>query len=163
MDDALIAVGGVVVGALLGGTGKYFTQRRDVWTQTRASGLLLLADVRALRDAQLTDRIVAETAIGVKTWKAHREVLVRFRRGNYPSGFIASEWLTLARCFAHLDELQADLSSGRDAEWWQAVQRELKAAEQLLARFEPDGPVLRYVVRTSIAGRSGPLTERRRR
>lgn len=49
MDQALIGLAGIVVGALLGGTGKYFTQRRDAWARARTSGLLLLADVRALR------------------------------------------------------------------------------------------------------------------
>jgi hypothetical protein len=55
MGDALIAFAGIVVGALLGGTGKYFTQRRDAWIVTRASGLLLLADVHALCDARRSD------------------------------------------------------------------------------------------------------------
>lgn len=153
MDQAIIGLAGIVVGALLGGTGKYFTQRRDAWIQARTSGLLLLADVRALRDAQITDRIVAETEVGVKSWQSHRQVLAGFRRGNYPNGFKASEWLTLASCFAHLNELHATRQMGGDGEWWSCVRRELVAAERLLARFEDDPRVLTYVIRTSVAGR----------
>jgi hypothetical protein len=48
VDQALIGLAGVFVGAALGGTGKYFTTRRDRWLVARASGLILLADTQAI-------------------------------------------------------------------------------------------------------------------
>jgi hypothetical protein len=148
MVQALIGLGGVVVGVLMGGTGKYFTQRRDAWTQARASGLLLLADVSALLDALPTDRVVAETELGVRSWESHRQALAGFRRGIYPNGFKASEWLTLAHCFAQLNKLHATRQTNRNGEWWERVRGELAQAEQLLDQFQNDPRVLPYVIRT---------------
>lgn len=145
-NDALIGLAGILVGTLLGGTGKYWLLRRDAWRDARTSGLLLLADVRALLEAQATARVVSDTELGVKSWQSHRQVLAGFRRGNFPNGFRAPEWLELARHFAHLDELYAGHESERGREWWKHAQAELAEAERLLARFEDDPPVLRYIV-----------------
>ena len=146
MDEALVGLAGIVVGALLGGTGRYWLLRRDAWSQARASGLLLLADVRALRAAQPTDRVVSETELGVRSWASAREVLAGFRRGNFPNGYRAPEWLELAGHFARLDQLRNGWEPADGMEWRRA-QAELEAAERLLGRFENDPPVFGYVVK----------------
>jgi hypothetical protein len=147
MDQALIGLAGIVIGILLGGTGKYFTQRRDAWIQARASGLLILADVCALLDAQPDDPVVAGTELGVKTWESHRQTLAAFRKGTYPNGFKANEWLCLARHFAALETLNAKRpSSEEDGAWWVCAQREFVEAKRLLARFEKDPPVVRHAI-----------------
>lgn len=145
MDEALVGLVGIVFGALLGGTGRYWLLRRDAWSRARTSGLLLLADVRALRAAQPTDRIVTETEFGVNSWASQREVLAGFRRGNFPNGYRAPEWLELASHFARLGQIR-DGWQAADGEKWRRAQAELEAAEGLLARFEDDPPVFGYVV-----------------
>ena len=146
MDEALIGLAGIVAGAVLGGTGKYWLLRRDAWTEARTSGLLLLADVRALCGAEPGSRVVTGTELGLKSWEAHREVLAGFRRGRFPNGFRAPEWLELARHFAHLKELDPAYLTDGDGDRWSEAQAELKAAERLLVRFELDPPVLGYVI-----------------
>jgi hypothetical protein len=147
VSEALIGVAGIFVGSLLGGTGKYWLLRRDAWAEARSSGLLLLADIRALREARFGAVVVSDTELGVKTWEVHRKVLAGFRRGNFPNGFRAPEWLELAGHFARLKELYA---TGKPdtygAWWWRGVQVELAAAERLLTRFNDDPPVFGYVV-----------------
>ena len=150
MTEALIGLAGIVVGTLLGGTGKYWLLRRDAWREARSSGLLLLADIRALRNAQSAIGVVSDTELGVKSWEAHRQVLAGFRRGNFPSGFRAPEWLELAGHFARLTELYAAGELDADRQRWREAQDELAAAERLLARFEQDPPVFAYVVRASL-------------
>jgi hypothetical protein len=145
--EAVIGLAGIVVGALLGATGTYFRLRRDAWIEARANALLLLADVRALRHAKATDEVVARTQLGVKTWDARAEALVRYRRGNYPSGLRAGGWLELAGHFARLRTLGAS-TRRPDASWWREVQKELTGAHGLLTHFEKDEPVLAYVIVT---------------
>lgn len=150
MVEALIGgVGGVLLGTLLGGTGKYWLLRRDAWSEARTSGLLLLADVCALYKVQPDARIVSDTELGVRSWESHRQVLAGFRRGNFPNGFQAAEWLELAGHFAQLKELLASQPNG-DADWWSRAQAELGSAELLLARFEHDPRVFGYVVRATL-------------
>jgi hypothetical protein len=153
MDQALIGLAGIVVGALLGGTGKYFTQRRDAWRQARASGLLLLADVKALLLATDCDPVIARTELGVASWNAQREVLAAFRKGKYPSGFVANEWLSLADCFARLESLYATRPAQHDVEWWGKVRAQLSTAAVLLARFSKDPPVVRSVIKAALPDR----------
>lgn len=150
MTEALIGLGGVVVGAVLGGTGKYWLLRRDAWREARTSGLLLLADVRAIRAAPPAARVVSDTELGVKSWQLHREALAGFRQGNFPSGFRAPEWLKLAGHFAQLNELYGTGQlDARDDDWGRAKE-ELAGAEGLLIRFEQDPPVFWYVVQAAI-------------
>jgi hypothetical protein len=146
MVSALIGLVGVIGGLILGGTGKYFNQRRDAWLQARAAGLLLLADIRTLCDdhTEKTDTVVAETALGAKSWESQRRALAGFRRGTYPSGVTASEWLKLAGLFAKLDKI----NKARGENWWTEAKRELIAVKLLLAQFERDPPVLPSVART---------------
>lgn len=146
VDAALIGLAGIVVGALLTGTGRYFSQRRDAWREARASGLLLLAEVRALRGAQHDDAVVATTRLGTTTWSAHKAVLAGFRQGTYPSGFKAPEWLTLASHMAELEALYVNHHADADGTWWTAAQHELSEAYRSLSRFGEDPPVFRYVV-----------------
>jgi hypothetical protein len=148
VDQALVAVAGIVIGALLGGSGKYFTSRRDAWAKARQGGLLLLAQVRALLAAGPSGTVNADISLGVESWKSHEATLAHFRRGSFPNGFKAPEWLALAACFARLERFQAEPEGGRDEEWRKSVGDELLAAEQLLEQFEDDPPVLGYVVRT---------------
>lgn len=150
MAEALIGLAGVLVGTLLGGTGKYWLLRRDAWGEARTSGLLLLADVRSLQKAQPRARVASETEFGVKSWESEREILAGFRRGNFPNGFRAREWLRLAGHFAELRELFNAYQSGGDDKAWSRAQRELAAAESLLDRFEEDPKVFWYVVRAAI-------------
>lgn len=154
MDTALIAaligLAGIAVGTLLGGTGKYWLLRRDAWREARTSGLLLLANVRALRKAPAAARVVSDTELGVKSWESHRQVLAGFRRGNFPNGFSASEWLELAGHFAQIENFYTAHQPEGDGDWWSRAQDELAAAESLLARFEDDPPVLGYVLRASL-------------
>lgn len=146
MDEALIGLAGIVVGALLGATGTYFRLRRDAWIEARANGLVLLADVCALLAASPTDHVVGDTLLGTKTWDRRGEALVRFRRGNYPSGLNASEWLRLAGHFAQLRELARGLPLCD----WKLVKAELTASKELLDCFDFDPPVLPYVIRTGL-------------
>jgi hypothetical protein len=150
VDEALIGglagIAGAVLGAVLGGTGKYWLLRRDAWMEARRSGLLLLADVRALCGAEPGSRVVTGTELGLKSWEAHREVLAGFRRGRFPNGFRASEWLELARHFAQLKELHTACPTDGDGDRWSKAQAELVAAERLLVRFELDPRVLPYVI-----------------
>jgi hypothetical protein len=148
--EGLIGLAGIVVGALLGATGTYFRLRRDAWTEARANGLVLLADVSALLDdAHPTDQVVAGTPLVIKTWDARAEALVRFRRGNYPSGLEAGKWLELAGHFAKLRELGAQTRAA-DASWRRDVKKELIGAQALLKHFERDEPVLPYVIATGL-------------
>jgi hypothetical protein len=110
----------------------------------------LLADVRALCGAEPGSRVVSATELGVKSWEAHREVLAGFRRGNFPNGFRAAEWLELARHFAQLKERDPASVTNRDGDRWSDAQAELVAAERLLARFEQDPPVFGYVIRSAL-------------
>jgi hypothetical protein len=148
VDQALVAVAGIVIGALLGGSGKYFTSRRDAWAEARASGLLLLANVRAVREVHLSEPFNPEASFGVKGWESHGAILAHFRRGSFPNGFKAPEWLAVAACFARLESFRAAPKADRDVEWSKSVDSELLAAERLLAPFEADPPVFGYVVRT---------------
>jgi hypothetical protein len=150
VDQALVAVAGIVIGALLGGSGKYFTSRRDAWAEARASGLVLLADVRALLETHLSEVIDPGASLEVKGWESHQVTLAHFRRGGFPNGFRAPEWLALAACFARLKRYGAEPKAGRGDKWSKSVGEELLAAERLLAPFEQDPPVLSYVVRTGV-------------
>lgn len=150
MAEALIGVVGIVVGALLGGTGKYWLLRRDAWSEARTSGLLLLADVRTLRNADATAHVVSETRAGAKSWETHREILAGFRRGNFPNGFRAPEWLELASHFARLEQIYAVQRPEGSTGWWSQAKTELAAAELLLARFDDDPAVFGYVVRATV-------------
>jgi hypothetical protein len=152
MDQALIGLAGIVAGVLLGGTGKYFTQRRDAWTQARASGLLLLGDVRALSAAAPDDPVVARTELGVKSWWSYREVLAGFRVGAYPSGFTSPEWIELADHFAQLEGHYAKRPPANDDQWWGDALAELSAAQAILERvgFSNEPPVLLSVIRTAL-------------
>jgi hypothetical protein len=150
VDQALVAVAGIVIGALLGGSGKYFTSRRDAWAEARASGLLLLAEVRALLEDSHPDGVDAGASLGVKSWESHQVTLAHFRRGSFPNGFKAPEWLTLAACFARLKRFQEEPVADRGDNWSKSVRNELLVAERLLARFEDDPPVFSHVVRTGV-------------
>jgi hypothetical protein len=153
--EAVIGLAGVVAGLVFGGTGKYFNQRRDAWLRARAAGLLLLADVRALRDAEEADLVVAETQLGAKSWASHRQTLAGFRRGTYPNGLTAPDWLKLAGHFARLKKINDarneinDARNARRSDLWCEAQHELAEVEGLLRGFELDPPVLPYVVRHS--------------
>jgi hypothetical protein len=150
MVEALIGLAGIVIGALLGGSGKYWLLRRDAWREARTSGLLLLAEVRALREADPADPVVSDTELGAKAWEAHRQVLAGFRQGSFPNGYRAPEWLQLARHFAHLKKIHMTDKPAGDRDWWNRAKQELDAAERLLARFENDPPVFGYVVRGTL-------------
>lgn len=86
----------------------------------------------------------------MKSWESHRAALAHFRRGGFPNGFRAPEWLALAACFARLERFQAEPKADRGEVWSKSVGEELQAAERLLAPFEEDPPVLSYVVRTGV-------------
>ena len=144
-NPAVIGVVGIVVGAVLGGTGKYFTQRRDAWVRARASGLALLAQVRWARVALAEGHLTTE--ISVADWKTHGPVLASFRPGNYPSGLNASQWLELARLVTVLARL--DAMPYRGGTWMSSATYELRNAQKILDRFEHDPPVLASVIRTS--------------
>ncbi|MEY2513625.1 MAG: hypothetical protein QOJ89_983 [bacterium] len=147
MSAAIVGLVGIVVGALLGGTGKYFTQRRDAWLKARASGLALLAEVRAVRAALAAGRLT--TVVAIEGWTTHGEVLASFRRGNYPSGLVASEWLKLAAGFAELATL--DAKAVRDEAWTERVDHELRAAQEILKGFEHDPAVLPSVIEAGVS------------
>lgn len=147
MSDALIGLVGVVVGAVLAGTGQYFTARRDAWIDARLHGLRLLADVDALVAGGPDSRAVSETRLGVASWLEHRDVLAKFRRGTYPNGFKASEWLDLAACFAELHQLDGVPAPERTAAWWGDAQAKFAEAERLLAPFRDDPRVLAHALR----------------
>ena len=147
MDQALIGLAGIVVGALLGATGTYWRLRRDAWSEARANGLILLAAVRAaLDDGGATEALL-------ETWDERREVLAKFRRGNYPTGFKAPEWLLLAGCFERLRSLQATDSPSRP----RLVRNELRTARRLLRPFKEDPSVLPYVLVSSLKEAWKPL------
>ena len=144
---ALAGAAGVLLGAFAGGITKYWGLRRDAWSEARASGLILLADVRALRAAESSGApVVSDTELGVKSWRSHRQVLAKFRRGNFPSGFYADEWLELARHFALLEKLHGQSETEADPNRWKRAQSELAAAEDLLVQFEEDPKVFWYVL-----------------
>lgn len=114
----------------------------------------MLAEVRglhsALRDASSSDPVVAGTSVAVKGWESHGETLAHFRRGNFPNGFRAPEWLELASCFAQLERFQAAPRTSRDIDWLKDVNSELVEAEQLLTGFKDDPPVFGYVIKTGL-------------
>jgi hypothetical protein len=141
----LSGVGGALLATLVGGTGKYWALRRDAWTLARTSGLLLLADVRELLAAKPTDDVVATTRLGVASWEAHRETLAAFRRGSFPNGYQAKEWLDLAVHFARLERLGAR-PEANDTAWWLEAKNSLTAAEELLRRFQDDPRIVGYVL-----------------
>jgi hypothetical protein len=142
---ALIGLAGVIGGLVLGGVGKYFTQRRDAWLEARAAGLMLLADVRRLHSA-IHDGSVVAAELGVKSWEQQREALARFRRGSYPSGLKAPEWLRLAAHFAQLQTFSDSNQRTRQVD----ARCELKGVVELLTPFERDPAVLPYVLKTGL-------------
>jgi hypothetical protein len=156
IDTALIGLAGVVAGVLLGGAGKYWTQRRDAWKEARASGLLLLAHIRALQDTQPSSRLVSDSKLGVIAWEEHQATLAGFRRGSFPNGLKAAEWLRLAERFARLAQLHSRRNDGwwRDptslpdaaVSWWNEATAELQAADLLLADFANDPPVVLHAI-----------------
>ena len=154
--SALIGLAGVGVGALLSGAGKYWTGRRDAWRQARASGLLVLGDLRALNQIKRTGdtdqqslacvrRDAARTAI--LTWAAQREILAAFRPGTYPNGLTASQWLELSDRFARLAQLEAEHVCGCDERWWSEARSELQGAQENLACFENDPRVVWHAIK----------------
>jgi hypothetical protein len=155
MDEALIALAGVVVGALLGGTGTYFRLRRDLWSDARANGLVLLAEVQALK-SRPHGQLFAGTLLAIKSWDFRREALVKFRRGNYPSGLRAREWLELAGHFEALRALSAraappdDTNECNECEECTNVKNELEGAARILTGFARDQAVLPHVVATGV-------------
>jgi hypothetical protein len=150
VQEALIAIGAAILGTAAGGTGKYWLLRRDAWREARTSGLLLLADVRALCKAKASDRIVTDTEFGVKTWGSQREVLAGFRKGNFPNGYKAPEWLELAGLFAELKELYSKYQARQNDDLWRDAKKKLGDAKCLLDRFEDDPSVFWYVVKASV-------------
>ncbi len=145
MDQAIIGFVGIVAGLLLGGIGKYFTARRDAWLLARAHGLILLADVQATLASQSRGENTDLSPL-LASWQANCEILASFRRGSYPSGFKAPEWLMLAAGFARLAALDEVKRGKRDERWQAAVSDELRKAERLLDHFASDPGVLGYVV-----------------
>jgi hypothetical protein len=152
MDEALIGALGVIIGVVIGGAATYFTTRRDAWILARARGLVLLADVRATLAPRPAGEMADVSGL-LASWEAHREGLAAFRRGNFPNGFRAPEWLALAACFARLAALDAIAQPRRDSEWQAAVDDEVKAVEVQLRRFADDPRVFRYVVRARFKGK----------
>jgi hypothetical protein len=146
VNEALIGLVGVIVGALLGGTGKYWLLRRDAWREARTSGLLTLADVRAASARSDPARLAAQLETLLRTWGTQREVLAGFRQGNFPNGFRAPEWLELA---GHMTSLRDITDTHPDPIDTTAAHHELDAAEALLSRFEEDPPVVEYVIRAT--------------
>jgi hypothetical protein len=144
VDSALIGIAGAVLGLFLGGTGKYFTQRRDAWLPARAAGLQLLANIRALGDVSDGDSAVAACDTAIGAWALQGEALAVFRRGSYPSGLKASEWLKLATCFATLERL----SSTRGEDWQADIKQQFNDVERLLKPFENDPAVVSFVFKT---------------
>jgi hypothetical protein len=141
VDSALIGIAGAVLGLFLGGTGKYFTQRRDAWLPARAAGLLLLANMRALGDLRDENSTAAACDTAIGAWERQREALALFRRGSYPSGLKALQWLELAGCFATLERLSAIRGKG----WKADVKLQITKVEDLLESFEKDPAVVPYV------------------
>jgi hypothetical protein len=150
LESVLSGVAGALLGVLFGGTGKYWALRRDAWTDARKSGLLLLADVRALMAAAPEERVVVSKRLGLGSWETHRATLAGFRRGTFPNGYEASEWLDLAAHFASLEQLLQLHQDGRsDPSLWAKANDAWTGAEQLLVRFKDDPPVVGYVLKAS--------------
>jgi hypothetical protein len=148
---------GASAGLVVGNSSKYFGQRRDAWREARAAGLNVLADVRALRALPEGAGIATAQRLA-RTWAAERQMLATFRRGNYPNGLTAVEWVTVADAFAHLE---ARLPMAPDAEsvapdaesgsWWKEVQPQLRLIETVLADFKHDPSVVRHVSRAFVS------------
>jgi hypothetical protein len=146
VDEALIGLAGIVVGAVLGALGTYFRLRRDAWSEARAAGLVLLAAVSAARQHSAHSEDVGRL---LETWDNRGEVLAKFRRGNYPSGLPGPEWLLLAGHIASLRALQAS-DKPRDPAWSKLAGEQLDGAEHLLGSFKSDPPVFTYFVVTGL-------------
>jgi len=170
MDSAVIGLAGVVAGLVVGNGGKYFGQRRDAWREARAAGLIVLADMRALRSAPQGARLATAHTL-VETWAAKREVLASFRRGNYPNGFKAEEWVKVAGALGRLEAslltatevglAPAGASSDADPvleetsapHWWVEVERHLRRSEKILSDFEHDPGVVWHNIRAGVSRR----------
>jgi hypothetical protein len=162
VDQALIGLAGVFVGAVgtaFTGAGKYFTNRRDAWIVARASGLILLADARATLASQSHGGDIDISPL-LTSWQANRVILAGFRRGAYPSGFRASEWLALAAGFARLTTLNEVKQCERDARWQAAASNEARGVEALLDDFADDPKVFSSVLRTGAANSKKRLFNR---
>jgi hypothetical protein len=151
VDEALIGLAGIVVGAVLGALGTYFRLRRDAWSDARATGLVLLAAISAARQGSAHSEGVGRL---LELWGKRGEVLAKFRRGNYPSGLPGPDWLLLAEHIASLRALQAS-DRPRDPAWSKLAGEQLDGAEHLLRSFKSDPPVFSYFVVTVLKGGGG--------
>jgi hypothetical protein len=152
---AIFGVAGSVAGFTFGHSFTYFTDRRDSWLDARASGLLLLSAVRISReDAEAEDGRV-DVAAALAVWDANKHVLVKFRRGRYPSGLKSRQWLDLASRFETLERLEAKrtftMVSDKDREACRAVLGELRQIEAVLRPFGRQGAVALYVISPRLA------------
>ena len=128
MSDALIGVAGVIVGATLGGTGKYFTARKG------GSCERLVGSGRCSR----APRGSLQRCPGgrqQRNWELNVGVTSPHARGiparTFPNGFKAAGWLCLAGKFARLKELDPVRRMDGSAAWW-------RNALRTVARLEPD-------------------------
>jgi hypothetical protein len=76
----------------------------------------------------------------VQAWAEHRAALL-FRRGNFPSGLPAAEWLKLAESFEQLKELL--LTGQRSGHSAKAMTTAINDSLTILSVFRTDDPVLR--------------------
>jgi hypothetical protein len=145
VNEAVLGLAGVVAGLVVGNTGKYFGQRRNAWREARGAGLIVLADVRALHAAPAGRRLAGARRLAA-SWDANRQVLATFRRGTYPNGLMAYEWVRLADAFARL----AACLPPAAADWWEDAQPHLHTIEDILSDFMYDPAVVWHNIRALV-------------
>jgi hypothetical protein len=143
MTEAAFGVIGVLLGGILGGGASYFMTRRQSWSSARASALLMLEELALLDTAlarwEVSDLPVWAEDLGVASWEEHRQALT-FRKGYYPSGLNATEWLRLADTFVNLRVLHEWDANVRDEVWRERAIENFARAKALLLQFELDPP-----------------------
>jgi len=140
MTEAVFGVVGVVLGAILGAGASYFMVRRKSWSDARDAALLLLEELHVAQRA-LERGTYEPGGLGVAAWQNNRRALT-FRKGCYPSGLHALEWLDLAAAFDNLRLLDRCSSSERDETWLVTAHDNIEHARRLVHPFELDPPVL---------------------
>jgi len=151
--EAAFALIGVLLGGILGAGASYLMVRRKSWSDARAAALRILEDLHLAEIVlgQGTDYEFPPWAgdLGVRSWQRHREALT-FRKGYYPSGLHALEWLELAATFGDLRLLNEWSASERDEAWGVSAHKNVTYAQSLLKQFEDDPPALKTFLRNLV-------------
>jgi hypothetical protein len=126
----------------------YWLDRHRGWLAARTAGLLIYDDLEqahAQLESPSANVAVAKEAIesSLQAWDAHREALL-YRRGTFPSGVSANQWLDLG---AHFRKLKALEEQANPVEY---AKTEISSLLAGLATFKEDRYTAPRIVRNAL-------------